>query len=134
MKIFAFGVWQSALVLWVILHPYIKIPSNWETDLLSMGSSVFKFLMVLTSKCLVFLVVLLRFSGFLKYNFVWQLNTVAKTAGMHHSEWVENADRWVSGFLEKFEERCHVMVMLFHLFLILHNCYPWSSANTDRWN
>ncbi|KAH7292619.1 hypothetical protein KP509_29G077900 [Ceratopteris richardii] len=38
-----------------------------------------------------------------------KLNTVAKTAGMHHSEWVENADRWVSGFLEKFEERCHVM-------------------------
>ena len=43
-----------------------------------------------------------------------QLNTVAKTAGMHHSEWVENADRWVSGFLEKFEEKCHVMVMLYH--------------------
>ncbi|KAH7415122.1 hypothetical protein KP509_14G028500 [Ceratopteris richardii] len=39
-----------------------------------------------------------------------KLNTVAKTAGMHHSEWVENADRWVSGFLEKFEEGCHVMV------------------------
>ncbi|MCO5555364.1 hypothetical protein L7F22_008910 [Adiantum nelumboides] len=39
-----------------------------------------------------------------------KLNTVAKTAGMHHSEWVENADRWVSGFLEKFEEKCHVMV------------------------
>ncbi|KAI5062939.1 hypothetical protein GOP47_0021486 [Adiantum capillus-veneris] len=38
-----------------------------------------------------------------------KLNTVAKTAGMHHSEWVENADRWVSGFLEKFEEKCHVM-------------------------
>lgn len=38
-----------------------------------------------------------------------KLNTVAKTAGMHHSEWVENADRWVSGFLEKFEEKCHLM-------------------------
>ncbi|EFJ33076.1 hypothetical protein SELMODRAFT_25358, partial [Selaginella moellendorffii] len=38
-----------------------------------------------------------------------RLNTVARTAGMHHSEWVENADRWVSGFLEKFEEGCHVM-------------------------
>ncbi|XP_072987071.1 choline-phosphate cytidylyltransferase 2-like [Typha latifolia] len=23
--------------------------------------------------------------------------------------WVENADRWVAGFLEKFEERCHIM-------------------------
>ncbi|KAJ7543678.1 hypothetical protein O6H91_09G048000 [Diphasiastrum complanatum] len=38
-----------------------------------------------------------------------RLNTVAKTAGILHSEWVENADRWVSGFLEKFEEGCHVM-------------------------
>ncbi|KAL5207004.1 hypothetical protein ABZP36_031439 [Zizania latifolia] len=24
-------------------------------------------------------------------------------------EWVENADRWVAGFLEKFEEGCHSM-------------------------
>lgn len=39
-----------------------------------------------------------------------QLVTVAKTAGMHHEEWVENADRWVAGFLEKFEEGCHIMV------------------------
>ncbi|CAM6036040.1 unnamed protein product [Sphagnum compactum] len=38
-----------------------------------------------------------------------KLNTVAKTAGLHHSEWVENADRWVSGFLEKFEEGFHFM-------------------------
>eukprot|EP00249_Psilotum_nudum_P011744 c23355_g1_i2 orf=193-1257(+) len=38
-----------------------------------------------------------------------KLNTVAKTAGLLHSEWVENADRWVSGFLEKFEESCHLM-------------------------
>ncbi|CAN6460976.1 unnamed protein product [Victoria cruziana] len=38
-----------------------------------------------------------------------KLTTVAKTAGMHHSEWVENADRWVAGFLEKFEEGCHIM-------------------------
>ncbi|KAH7296018.1 hypothetical protein KP509_26G004200 [Ceratopteris richardii] len=38
-----------------------------------------------------------------------KLNTVAKTAAVLHSEWVENADRWVSGFLEKFEESCHVM-------------------------
>ncbi|RWR81056.1 Cytidyltransferase-like domain-containing protein [Cinnamomum micranthum f. kanehirae] len=37
------------------------------------------------------------------------LHTVAKTAGMHHDEWVENADRWVAGFLEKFEEGCHIM-------------------------
>ena len=27
----------------------------------------------------------------------------------HHSEWVENVDRWVAGFLEKFEEGCHIM-------------------------
>ncbi|KAK1305025.1 hypothetical protein QJS10_CPB11g00093 [Acorus calamus] len=38
-----------------------------------------------------------------------KLHTVAKTAGIHHNEWVENADRWVSGFLEKFEEGCHKM-------------------------
>eukprot|EP01018_Ginkgo_biloba_P038906 Gb_14288 [translate_table: standard] len=38
-----------------------------------------------------------------------KLHTVAKTAGMHHSEWVENADRLVAGFLEKFEEGCHLM-------------------------
>ncbi|XP_010276757.1 PREDICTED: choline-phosphate cytidylyltransferase 2-like isoform X2 [Nelumbo nucifera] len=38
-----------------------------------------------------------------------KLHTVAKTAGMHHGEWVENADRWVAGFLEKFEEGCHIM-------------------------
>ncbi|KAG1326392.1 Choline-phosphate cytidylyltransferase 2 [Cocos nucifera] len=29
--------------------------------------------------------------------------------GMLHDEWVENADRWVAGFLEKFEEGCHSM-------------------------
>lgn len=39
-----------------------------------------------------------------------QLHTVAKAAGIHHGEWVENADRWVAGFLEKFEEGCHKMV------------------------
>ncbi|KAK8944943.1 hypothetical protein KSP39_PZI007868 [Platanthera zijinensis] len=35
---------------------------------------------------------------------VLQLNTYAKIAGLLHDEWVENADRWVAGFLEKFEE------------------------------
>ncbi|KAK8948608.1 Polyadenylate-binding protein 2 [Platanthera zijinensis] len=39
-----------------------------------------------------------------------QLNTYAKIAGLLHDEWVENADRWVAGFLEKFEEGCHSMV------------------------
>ncbi|ONK58934.1 uncharacterized protein A4U43_C08F1240 [Asparagus officinalis] len=38
-----------------------------------------------------------------------KLTTVAKTAGMHHNDWVENADRWIAGFLEKFEEGCHIM-------------------------
>ncbi|XP_010914249.1 choline-phosphate cytidylyltransferase 2 [Elaeis guineensis] len=38
-----------------------------------------------------------------------KLQTVAKTASMLHDEWVENADRWVAGFLEKFEEGCHSM-------------------------
>lgn len=36
-----------------------------------------------------------------------KLNTVAKTAGVVHDVWVDNADRWVAGFLEKFEEGCH---------------------------
>ncbi|GMJ00717.1 phosphorylcholine cytidylyltransferase [Hibiscus trionum] len=30
-------------------------------------------------------------------------------AAMHRNEWVENADRWVAGFLEMFEEGCHKM-------------------------
>ncbi|XP_072994743.1 choline-phosphate cytidylyltransferase 2-like [Typha latifolia] len=34
-----------------------------------------------------------------------KLNTVAKL----HEEWVDNADRWVAGFLEKFEEGFHSM-------------------------
>ncbi|CAL9205761.1 unnamed protein product, partial [Musa hybrid cultivar] len=38
-----------------------------------------------------------------------KLHTVAKTAGMHHNEWVEIADRCIAGFLGKFEERCHIM-------------------------
>ncbi|KAE9454832.1 hypothetical protein C3L33_13276, partial [Rhododendron williamsianum] len=38
-----------------------------------------------------------------------QIQTVAKTAEMHRNEWVENADRWVAGFLEMFEEGCHKM-------------------------
>ncbi|KAL5977593.1 T-complex protein 1 subunit beta [Asimina triloba] len=38
-----------------------------------------------------------------------KLVTVAKHAGLHHDEWVENADRWIAGFLEKFEEGCHQM-------------------------
>ncbi|KAJ9705914.1 hypothetical protein PVL29_003837 [Vitis rotundifolia] len=38
-----------------------------------------------------------------------KIQTVAKTAGMHRNEWVENADRWVAGFLEMFEEGCHKM-------------------------
>ncbi|GMN56008.1 hypothetical protein TIFTF001_025125 [Ficus carica] len=37
------------------------------------------------------------------------IQIVAKTAGMHRDEWVENADRLVAGFLEMFEERCHKM-------------------------
>ncbi|KAK9678339.1 hypothetical protein RND81_11G205000 [Saponaria officinalis] len=38
-----------------------------------------------------------------------KIQTVAKTAGVHRNEWVENADRWVAGFLEMFEEGCHKM-------------------------
>ncbi|KAK9670076.1 hypothetical protein RND81_13G175400 [Saponaria officinalis] len=38
-----------------------------------------------------------------------KIQTVAKIAGVHRNEWVENADRWVAGFLEMFEEGCHKM-------------------------
>ncbi|XP_068497505.1 choline-phosphate cytidylyltransferase 2-like [Phaseolus vulgaris] len=38
-----------------------------------------------------------------------KIQTVAKNAGMHRNEWVENADRFVVGFLEMLEEGCHKM-------------------------
>ncbi|CAA0813005.1 Choline-phosphate cytidylyltransferase 1 [Striga hermonthica] len=38
-----------------------------------------------------------------------KIQTVAKTATMNRNMWVENADRWVAGFLEMFEEGCHKM-------------------------
>jgi len=38
-----------------------------------------------------------------------KIHIVAKTAGMNHNLWVENADRLVAGFLERFEEGCHKM-------------------------
>ncbi|XP_028759230.1 choline-phosphate cytidylyltransferase 2-like [Neltuma alba] len=38
-----------------------------------------------------------------------KIQTVAKTAGMHRDEWIENADRLIAGFLEMFEEGCHKM-------------------------
>ncbi|KAA8524127.1 hypothetical protein F0562_010442 [Nyssa sinensis] len=38
-----------------------------------------------------------------------KIQTVAKTAAMHPNVLVENADRWVAGFLEMFEEGCHKM-------------------------
>ncbi|OMO60383.1 hypothetical protein COLO4_33844 [Corchorus olitorius] len=38
-----------------------------------------------------------------------------QTVAMHRNEWVENADRWVAGFLEMFEEGCHKMVPVYHL-------------------
>lgn len=38
-----------------------------------------------------------------------KIQTVANTARVNHTEWVENADRWVAGFLEMFEEGCHKM-------------------------
>jgi hypothetical protein len=41
-----------------------------------------------------------------------QLQTAAKTAGINHEEWLANADSWVAGFLEKFEQHCHNMVVL----------------------
>ncbi|KAL5730731.1 choline-phosphate cytidylyltransferase [Ranunculus cassubicifolius] len=38
-----------------------------------------------------------------------KIQTVSQTAVMHRNEWVENADRWVAGFLGMFEEGCHKM-------------------------
>ncbi|KAL6529806.1 T-complex protein 1 subunit beta [Orobanche gracilis] len=38
-----------------------------------------------------------------------KIQTVARTATMNRNMWVENADRWVAGFLEMFEEGCHKM-------------------------
>ncbi|OAY68510.1 Choline-phosphate cytidylyltransferase 2 [Ananas comosus] len=38
-----------------------------------------------------------------------KFHMAAKTAGMNPVEWMENADRLVAGFLEKFEEGCHIM-------------------------
>ncbi|GAB2279731.1 T-complex protein 1 subunit beta [Dionaea muscipula] len=38
-----------------------------------------------------------------------KIQTVARIAGASRNEWVENADRWVAGFLEMFEEGCHKM-------------------------
>lgn len=38
-----------------------------------------------------------------------KIGTVRRIAGMNRTEWVENADRLVAGFLEMFEEGCHKM-------------------------
>jgi len=46
-----------------------------------------------------------------------QLHIIATRAGIHHSEWVENVDRWVDGFLEKFKEGCYLMVSIVVLIL-----------------
>lgn len=40
-----------------------------------------------------------------------QFHSAAKIAGSNPVEWMENADRWIVGFLEKFEEGCHMMVI-----------------------
>lgn len=41
-----------------------------------------------------------------------QFHSAAKIAGTNPVEWMENADRWIVGFLEKFEEGCHMMVSM----------------------
>ncbi|KAH0925574.1 hypothetical protein HID58_017830 [Brassica napus] len=38
-----------------------------------------------------------------------QFHALIQTVKMLRNEWVENADRWVAGFLEIFEEGCHKM-------------------------
>jgi len=61
-----------------------------------------------------------------------QIQIVAKTAGMHRNEWVENADRWVAGFLEMFEEGCHKMVSKFmwksYVTLLVYVNYLFTSS------
>jgi choline-phosphate cytidylyltransferase len=54
------------------------------------------------------------------------LQTVAKTAGLNHDEWLANADRWVAGFLEKFEQHCHNMVICFSKIVILPKLAKWN--------
>jgi len=56
-----------------------------------------------------------------------QIQTVAKTARVHRNEWVDNADRWVAGFLEMFEEGCHKMVS--SLSLSCAHAHTWASLN-----
>ena len=51
-----------------------------------------------------------KLHGYVSRLWMFQIQIVAKTAGMHRNEWVENADRFVAGFLEMFEESCHKMV------------------------
>ncbi|KAM3211097.1 hypothetical protein ACQJBY_064737 [Aegilops geniculata] len=38
-----------------------------------------------------------------------KFHSAAKIPGSNPVEWMENADRWIVGFLEKFEEGCHMM-------------------------
>ncbi|GJN12373.1 hypothetical protein PR202_ga30645 [Eleusine coracana subsp. coracana] len=38
-----------------------------------------------------------------------KFHSAAKIAQSNPVEWMENADRWIVGFLEKFEEGCHMM-------------------------
>ncbi|KAF3443500.1 hypothetical protein FNV43_RR13183 [Rhamnella rubrinervis] len=56
---------------------------------------------------------------------------------MHRNEWVENADRWVAGFLEMFEEGCHKMcvsysflVSLLHDLNLSHTGYSHQGSNS----
>ena len=51
------------------------------------------------------------------------IQIVTKTATMRRNEWVENADRLVAGFLERFEEGFHKMVgsqFLYMTFVCMH--------------
>jgi choline-phosphate cytidylyltransferase len=41
---------------------------------------------------------------------ITQFHSAAKIARSNPVEWMENADRWIVGFLGKFEEGCHMMV------------------------
>ena len=66
-------------------------------------------------------------------NYASQLQTVAKTAGLNHEEWLANADRWVAGFLEKFEQHCHNMVICFSKNVILQSYLYWILNLSDNW-
>jgi len=92
-------------------HEFKKVPrKSEETTRKGGGEGMYAILFLqalLVLVCLLFWSILdkiILFRTFL------QINTVAKSAGINHNLWIENADRLVAGFLEMFEEGFHKMV------------------------